>query len=82
MPVRGDTCHFPDWATCPLLIFLHVALLSSMDGGAPDGHGGCVVPDCEVQRLDTLEEMVHDGMEGRNNLKFRSPEAWKYSEIC
>jgi hypothetical protein len=61
-----DTCHPSDWATCSLLIFLHVALLSSMDGGAPDGHNGCVAPDCEVQILDTSKEMVHDGMGGRN----------------
>jgi hypothetical protein len=26
------------------------------------GPSGCVVPDREVQRLDTLEEMVHEGM--------------------
>jgi hypothetical protein len=30
----------------------------------PDGHSGRVAPDCEVQGLDTLEEMVHNGMEG------------------
>jgi hypothetical protein len=30
------------------------------------GPSGCVAPDCEVQRLDTPEEMAHDGMGGRN----------------
>jgi hypothetical protein len=65
-----DTCHPSNWATCPLLIFLHVALLLSMDGGAPDGHSGCVVLDREFQRLNTLEEMVCDGMGGRNPRSF------------
>jgi len=65
-PLECDTCHLSDWVTCPLIIFHHMALLLSMDGGAPDGHSGCVAPDCEFRRLDTLEEMVHEGMEGRN----------------
>jgi hypothetical protein len=30
------------------------------------GPSGCMVPDREVQRLDTPEEMVHEGMEGRS----------------
>jgi hypothetical protein len=32
-----DMCHPPYWATCPLLVFRHVALPSSMPVGAPDG---------------------------------------------
>ena len=60
-----DMCYLFDRATCLLLIFLHVALLSSMDGGAPDGHSGCTVLGHEVWRLNTPEEMVHDGMAGR-----------------
>jgi hypothetical protein len=30
------------------------------------GHRGCMVSDPKVQILDTLEEMVHDGMGGIN----------------
>jgi hypothetical protein len=49
-----------------LLVFLHVALFLSMVSGALDGHRGCVASDPKVQILDTMEEMVHDGMVGRN----------------
>jgi hypothetical protein len=65
--------HPSNWTTCPLLIFFHVSLLSSMDGGAPGGHSGHMVQDIEVWRHDSLEEMVHDGREGRNFQSFIAP---------
>jgi len=37
-----------------------------MGSGAPESHRRCVVPYHEVQILDTLKEIVHDGMGGRN----------------
>jgi hypothetical protein len=30
------------------------------------GRRGCMASDSKVRRLDTLEEMVHDGVGGRN----------------
>jgi hypothetical protein len=46
--LKRDMCHPPDWAMCLLLIFLHVALLSGMDGGALDGHNGRMAPNHEA----------------------------------
>jgi hypothetical protein len=44
-------------------VMFSIFISSSTETVGPSGH---VAPNCEVRRLDTPEEMAHDGMGGRN----------------